>query len=853
MKKNFLIFLFIYPFFLFAQPDSWISDFIKIDQFGYLPNATKIAVISDPVSGFNSDLSFTAGNTYQVRRWSDNAVVFSGTPQIWNSGAEHLQSGDRGWWFDFSAVTTPGVYYIYDTTNDVHSGQFEIDADVYSLVFKSVCRMFYLNRCNAEKAIPYTHSHWTDNTSFTQDQNARYVFDQQNSGMEKDLSGGWFDAGDYNKYTTYTDGTLHDLLWAYEDNPTVFSDDWDIPESGNGIPDVLDEVKWELDWLFKMNNADGSTHNKVGSLDYETNSLSPPSLNTSTRYYGPTCTSASISVAGSFAHASYIFGTIPGMNSYAQELKNRAIASWNYVLPFINNNQLETDCDNIEIVSGDADWSVSEQMDKAIKAAVYLFDITGDNAYSQFVVDNYPDTEQFQGGWWSVYERHLNDALLLYSTLPGADAATSADIRSKLTSAVNVNYESTYGQNDIDLYRAHMADFAYHSGSNMIKAGFGLLNLSALKFGIVPANANSYAEQTSGILHYFHGVNPMGITYLSNMNRLGAERSVMEITHTWFYDDTPWDNAITSIYGPPPGFVPGGANGFYDFEPSPPAGEPTQKGFLDFNNQAYLASIITEPAIYYQAAYLRLLAESAGQSPNCPPPGSSCNDGNPNTINDMADGLCNCFGTTQPDNCELIHNGSLDFNIDGWENWGSSPYRENGTIQITNILVGANPYDAAMYQWDLTLEQGTEYTLQFDASAASNRSINVKVGGGAGVVYEAFNLTNTMQSYSHTFTMTQPTTTQGELEFHVGISAADVTLDNISMTPTDCMQSCPTALQLPDVLSSGTRQASNSVSSDATIPKNLSVLFRAGQTIILDNGFTTGSETDFGAEIGGCQ
>jgi len=81
-----------------------------------------------------------------------------------------------------------------------------------------------------------------------------YVLTPNDASTAKDLNGGWFDAGDYNKYITFANRPIHDMLWAYQENPDVFGDNWNIPESANGIPDVLDEIKWELDWMFKMNN-----------------------------------------------------------------------------------------------------------------------------------------------------------------------------------------------------------------------------------------------------------------------------------------------------------------------------------------------------------------------------------------------------------------------------------------------------------------------------------------------------------------------------------------------------------------------------------------------------------------------
>ena len=78
----------------------------------------------------------------------------------------------------------------------------------------------------------------------------------RSTGAVRDVSQGWYDAGDYGKYTPFAAGPIVDLLDAYGSFPFVFGDDTNIPESGNGRPDLLDEVKWELDWLLKMQDAE---------------------------------------------------------------------------------------------------------------------------------------------------------------------------------------------------------------------------------------------------------------------------------------------------------------------------------------------------------------------------------------------------------------------------------------------------------------------------------------------------------------------------------------------------------------------------------------------------------------------
>lgn len=93
------------------------------------------------------------------------------------------------------------------------------------------------------------------------------------------MSGGWFDAGDFNKYVTFAYTAVHNLLWSYRENPDVFkAQEWNLPSSdSSGLPDVLKEVQWELDWLLKMNSPeDGSTILKMGSIAYDDNSQIPP-------------------------------------------------------------------------------------------------------------------------------------------------------------------------------------------------------------------------------------------------------------------------------------------------------------------------------------------------------------------------------------------------------------------------------------------------------------------------------------------------------------------------------------------------------------------------------------------------
>lgn len=143
--------------------------------------------------------------------------------------------------------------------------------------------------------------------------------DSTNASLERDVSGGWFDAGDYNKYTDWNGNYVETLLMAYFDRPKAFTDDYNIPESGNGIPDILDEAWWGLEHLLRIQNDDGSILSVIGE-----SSMSPPSAATGRTYYGEPNATAAYSAAKAFAYGAKMAKIFKGDSSY-RKLYNAAV------------------------------------------------------------------------------------------------------------------------------------------------------------------------------------------------------------------------------------------------------------------------------------------------------------------------------------------------------------------------------------------------------------------------------------------------------------------------------------------------------------------------------------------------
>jgi hypothetical protein len=253
-------------------------------------------------------------------------------------------------------------------------------------------------------------------------------------------------------------------------------------------------------------------------------------------------------------------------------------------------------------------------MGQAAEAAVYLYAITGDGLYNNYLKAHYRDARPYHDMGWSRYKPDEGESLLFYTTLPNADVELKRTILAdKLQDVIANNRIYGLEQND-DLYRNFLHPPQYHWGSNNPRACYGMSNEDVITYKIGVPDPVPYETRALDVLHYFHGVNPFGMVYLSNMSAYGATRSANRIYHTWYADGTKWEDAKTSRCGPAPGYVPGGPNinAAANGVPSdlvPPVGQPAQKSYRDWNSPRQAAWAVTEPGIYYQSAYIQLLSK----------------------------------------------------------------------------------------------------------------------------------------------------------------------------------------------------------------------------------------------------
>jgi endoglucanase len=346
-------------------------------------------------------------------------------------------------------------------------------------------------------------------------------------------------------------------------------------------------------------------------------SASPPSLATDPSVYGPETTNATIRAGIAFAWAARVFADLDA--SLAADLFERAERAWDFAeanpdLVFTNSGK---------VAAGEQQSTPEEVKLFQAGLAVALYRAGGDAKYKVFFETNYDQLGlQMLSGYNAAWQLQLTEFYLDYTLMSDADPT----VKDTILSAFNSTLESADNLGMLsekqDPYLAYVADYTW--GSNAHKSRTGVLLYDVISFATDAAAAPNARVAAERYIHYLHGVNPLGLVYLSNMGASGAYKSASSFFHTWFADGSErWDEVGVSTYGPAPGFLTGGPNPSYDWDgvcpgndlcpaerPTPPYGQPAAKSYADFNTSWPTNSwAVTENSNGYQVYYLRLLSK----------------------------------------------------------------------------------------------------------------------------------------------------------------------------------------------------------------------------------------------------
>ncbi len=289
---------------------------IRINQVGFLPGAAKWAV----VSGGTADRFVLVDADSGAERWSGRL----GTPGTWCPAGETVRLAD------FSALRQPGRYRLR-VPGLPDSPPFAIGSGLYEPLAAASLKAFYFNRASIELK-PEHAGAWARPAGHPDTQvlvHASAAGPGRPAGTVISAPRGWYDAGDYNKYIVNSGISTYTLLAAWEHFPAFFRRQrLGIPESGKGLPDVLAEALWNLEWMLAMQDpADGGVYSKLTNLRFD--GMVMPHEATAPRYVVQKTTAAALDFAAVMAAASRVFAPFeaqrPGL---AAQARAAALAAW---------------------------------------------------------------------------------------------------------------------------------------------------------------------------------------------------------------------------------------------------------------------------------------------------------------------------------------------------------------------------------------------------------------------------------------------------------------------------------------------------------------------------------------------
>jgi hypothetical protein len=249
-----------------------ISSAIRLNQIGFYPDFEKIAIVSgNPAAG-----------SFYVRSLDLATTYFTGTlgaTATWTFSNEQVRAAD------FSAFTTPGTY-VLDVTGVGYSCPFKIDADVFNILSKTVLKGFYYKRASTAITSQYggIYARAAGHPDTQVQIHASAASPGRPAGAVVSSPKGWYDAGDYGSYVVNSGISTFTLLSSYEHFKSYYDTlPLNIPESGNGTPDILNEIKWNLDWMLTMQDPyDGGVYHKKTTAAFDPFEM--PSADQAQRY-----------------------------------------------------------------------------------------------------------------------------------------------------------------------------------------------------------------------------------------------------------------------------------------------------------------------------------------------------------------------------------------------------------------------------------------------------------------------------------------------------------------------------------------------------------------------------------------
>jgi len=501
----------------------------KLNQCGFYPNSQKVAVLTDAATE----------SKFYIASANGKEIVFTGALSEQRQSA---YSSTKTRVANFSAFTKPGHYIIISGQHQ--SYPFEIKNELYQKVATAVLKGYYFQR--ASMPLEATYAGQWQRSGFHPD-NLVYIHPTAASAQRPEGStiaspGGWYDAGDYNKYIVNSGITMGTIFSAYEDFPAYFKKlDTNIPESKDAVPDLLNEAFYNLRWMLTMQDLDGGVYNKCTNASFD--GMVMPGVTKEKRWVVQKGTAATLDFAAVTAQASRILQNfkkqLPGLADSCL-VASRKAWQWALLHPALAYQQNENNQQYKPAVTTGG-YGDNHFQDEWFWATAELFLTTRSDSFYQIVALRVQDNFGLPS-WNNVGMMGIYSFLHFAKSLPATYQTTIGIMQSKILAMADGYLEKTKSNAFSTVMGQSAKDFVW--GSNAVAANQGMLLTKAYLL----TKDKNYLDHALTNADYLLGRNATGYCFITGM----GSKSPMFPHHR--------QSVADAIAEPVPGLLAGGPN-----------------------------------------------------------------------------------------------------------------------------------------------------------------------------------------------------------------------------------------------------------------------------------------------------
>lgn len=483
---------------------------IRVNQLGFYPESVKQFILAD-----------IEGESYKILN-DEGETVYEG--QLGEQGTWET-SGEEIWISDFSEFNQPGTYTI--VIDDIYeSYPFEIKNGLYTEALHAALKSYYFQR--ASMPIEEEFGGIYHRAAGHPDNQCEYHASSGHTEGTYNSPGGWYDAGDYGKYIVNASFSVGQMLHLLEVYPQLVGDGaLHIPESGNGISDMWDELKYELDWITTMQDDDGGVYHKLTAKKFS-GFIMPEDYDLERMIIGKG-TAATLNFAAVLAQASRLYKDIdPEWSATALSASEKA---WDWAIindsvPYTNPKDVSTGAYDDTEFSDDFYWAAAE-----------LYLATQNMEYLDNLVVNKQEYVHQLTNSWKFFIRNNG----FHSLLENRDMLDDQFANSLVEGHLNLSDEILLGISQ-NPYRIGLERYEWGSNSDILNQAIILCIAHRL------SGEEKYLVGAEQINDYIYGKNATGYCFLTGF----GSKKVMNVHHR--------PSGADGIIDPVPGFIAGGPN-----------------------------------------------------------------------------------------------------------------------------------------------------------------------------------------------------------------------------------------------------------------------------------------------------